>query len=89
MSRNHDTCIKKLETQISQLSRQITYLPSSSEGFSDNTVDNPKNKSCKDVETCVGVIAKKEKDEIVEEGIMEKEELRKEREDNEFQGNQE
>lgn len=51
MSRNHDAFIKKLETQIGQLSRQIIALPSSSEGFTGTTVDNPKNESCKAVET--------------------------------------
>ncbi|XP_050909769.1 uncharacterized protein LOC127123611 [Lathyrus oleraceus] len=64
MSRNHDESIKNLETHIAQLSRQIVVLPSSSEGFIGNTMDNPKNETCKDVETDFGVITEKGKPEI-------------------------
>lgn len=45
MSRNHDAFIKDLKMQIDQLSKQIVALPSSSGGFTGNTVDNPKNES--------------------------------------------
>lgn len=51
MSKNHDVSIKFLEMQIGQLSRQIAALPGSSEGFIGNIVDNPKNESCRAVET--------------------------------------
>lgn len=42
MSKNHDASIKNLEVQIGQLSRQIDALHGSNEGFTGNTVDNPK-----------------------------------------------
>lgn len=50
MSKNHDASIKKLEMQIGQLSIQIAALPSSSGGFTSNTIDNPKNEYCKAIE---------------------------------------
>lgn len=42
-------------------------------------MDNPKNDSCKAVETGFEVIINKGEDEIVEEDLMEKEELRTEK----------
>lgn len=74
MSRNHDASIKNLEMQIGQLFRQISALPSSSERFIGNTVDNPKNESCKAVETRFGVITENSEAEIVKEAAIEKEE---------------
>lgn len=50
MSKNHDASIKKLEMQIGQLSRQIADLPSSSGGFTGNTMNNPKNETCNALE---------------------------------------
>lgn len=73
MSRNHDASIKNLEMQICQLSRQINPLPRSSEGFTCNIVDNPKNESCKAVETGFGMIIEKGEDEIVKEDVIMKE----------------
>lgn len=81
ISRNHDAFIKNSEIQIDQLFRQIIALPSSSEGFTGNTVDNPKNKSCKALETCFKVATNKGEEEIVEEGLVEKEEVRIEKEE--------
>ncbi|XP_050875549.1 uncharacterized protein LOC127079170 [Lathyrus oleraceus] len=74
MSRNHDASIKNLEMHIGQLSRQIAALPSSNGGFTSNIIDNPKNESCKDVETGFGVITKKGEAEIVKEDVIEKKE---------------
>ncbi|XP_050896177.1 uncharacterized protein LOC127102896 [Lathyrus oleraceus] len=51
MSKNQDVSIKNMEMKIGQLSRQITTLPGSSGGFTGNTVDNPKNETCKVVNT--------------------------------------
>lgn len=67
--------------QISLLSREINALPSSSEGSTDNNIDNPKNESCKVVETSFEVITKKGEDEIVEEGLKKKKEVRIEKKD--------
>lgn len=75
--------------QIGQFSRQITTLPSSSGGFTGNIVDNPKNESCKVVETSFEVIATKVENEIVEEVLMKKEEVRIEKEESKNQGDQE
>lgn len=61
MSRNHDASIKNLETQIDQLSRKIVVLPSSSEGFTGNTIDNPKNETCRVIETNFRVVIKRVK----------------------------
>ncbi|KAI5392578.1 hypothetical protein KIW84_077105 [Lathyrus oleraceus] len=65
LSRNHDTSIKNLETQIDRLSRKTATLPSSSGGFTGNTVNNPKNETCKVVETDFGVVTRKEEAEKV------------------------
>lgn len=81
MSKNHDVSIKNLEMQIGQLSRQIAVLPSSSGGFIGNTVDNPKNGACKDLETCFEVITNRGDGEIVEENLIEEEEVRTEKEE--------
>lgn len=64
MSRNHNASIKNMDMKIGQLSRQIVVLLSSSEGFTGNTVENPKNETCKVVDTNLGVIIEKGKDEI-------------------------
>ena len=60
--------------QIGQLSRQITTLPRSGGGFRSNIMANPKNETCKAVETDFEVITKQGEDEIVEEDVIEKEE---------------
>lgn len=81
MSINRGTSIKNLETHIGQLSRQITVLPSLNGGFTCNIIYNPKNESCKSVETGFGVtiekgedeIIKEDEDEIVKEDVIEKE----------------
>jgi hypothetical protein len=44
-NRNHEASIRNLETQIGQVSKQVA--AQSSGGFVGNTVDNPKNESCK------------------------------------------
>ncbi|CAJ2668382.1 unnamed protein product [Trifolium pratense] len=44
-NKNHEASIRNLETQIGQLSRQFTETLNG--GFGGNTVDNPKNESCK------------------------------------------
>ncbi|GAU41120.1 hypothetical protein TSUD_288100 [Trifolium subterraneum] len=44
-NRNHEASIRNLETQIRQVSKQVA--TQSSGGFAGNTVDNPKNESCK------------------------------------------
>lgn len=67
ISRNQDATIKNMEMNIDELSRQITALPSSSGGFTGNTVDNSKNETCKVVDTNLGVIIEKGKDEIEKE----------------------
>ncbi|XP_050916381.1 uncharacterized protein LOC127131507 [Lathyrus oleraceus] len=85
MSRNHDVSIKNLETWIGQLSKQINALPSSSGGFTGSTVDNPKNETCKVVETDFGVVTKEGEAERVKEGGIKKKEGRLEKEDS---GNQ-
>lgn len=51
-------------------------MPSSEEGFTDNTIDNPKNETWKVVDTDLGVIIEKDKYEI-------------DKEDNKNQGEQE
>lgn len=79
MSNNHDASIKNLEVHIGQLSRQTTTLYGSIEGFISNTIDNPKNESCKVVEISFEVITDMGEDEIMEEELMEKEEVRTER----------
>ncbi|KAK2370199.1 hypothetical protein QL285_083268 [Trifolium repens] len=43
--KNNEASIKNLETQIGQLSRQVATTQNG--GFGGNTVDNPKNESCK------------------------------------------
>ena len=86
MSNNHDVSIKNLEVQIGQLSRQIAALHDLSGGFT--TVDNPKNESCKAVEMGFEVIINKGGYEILEEELMEKEEVRTEREESKNQGDQ-
>ncbi|KAK2410681.1 hypothetical protein QL285_046032 [Trifolium repens] len=43
--KNNEASIKNLETQIGQLSRQVAATQNG--GFGGNTVDNPKNESCK------------------------------------------
>lgn len=50
--------------KIGQLSRQIVVLPSLSGGFTGNTIENPKNETYKVVDTDLGVISEKGKDEI-------------------------
>ena len=72
MSRNHDASIKNLETHIGQLSWQIAVLPSSSRGFTNNTIDNPKNETWKVVETNFGVVTKMDKAERVQEDEIKK-----------------
>lgn len=67
MCRNQDVSIKNIEMNISQLSRQIAAFPSSSGGFTSNIVDNPKNETCKVVDTNLGVNIRKDKDEIEKE----------------------
>lgn len=57
---------------VSYIEKKVA-LPSSSGGFTGNNVDNPKNKSCKDVETGYEVATKKGEDEIVEKDVTEKE----------------
>lgn len=89
VSRNHDAYIKEMKMHIGQLSRQITNLPSSSGGFTGNTVDKPKNESCKAVETGFGVITEKGQDEIVKEDVIEKEEDVIEKEESGNQGDEE
>lgn len=79
MSMNHDASIKFLEMQIGQSARQIVVLPISSGGFIGKTIDNPKNESCRAVETGFKVITNKGQDETVKEVLMEKEEVRIER----------
>ncbi|XP_050910031.1 uncharacterized protein LOC127123897 [Lathyrus oleraceus] len=89
MSRKHDASIKNLETQIGQLSRQIVALPSSSGGFTGNTVDNPKNETCKVVETYFGVVTEKGEVERAQDDEIEKKECGSEKEDGENQGDKE
>lgn len=74
--------------QIGYLSREIDALPTSSEGFTGNIVDNPKNESCKVVEIGFEVITNKGEYEIVEEVLMEKEEVRTEKEESKNKGDQ-
>ena len=83
MSRNHNASIKSLEMQIGQLSRQIVVLPSSSGGFTGNTVDNPKNETCKALEAGFEVITNIGKDEVMEEVLIEKDEKVSEKEESE------
>ncbi|CAJ2662794.1 unnamed protein product [Trifolium pratense] len=47
-NRNHEASIRNLETQIGQISKQV--VAQSSGGFAGNTLDNPKNESCKAIE---------------------------------------
>ncbi|CAJ2677643.1 unnamed protein product [Trifolium pratense] len=47
-NRNHEASIRNLETQIGQISKQVA--AQSSGGFAGNTLDNPKNESCKAIE---------------------------------------
>lgn len=61
LARNHEASIKNLETHIGQLSRQIVAFPSSSGGFIGNTVDNPKNETCKVMKTDFGLVTRNEK----------------------------
>lgn len=89
MSRNHDASVKILETRIDQLSRKIAALPSSSGGFTSNTVDNPKNETCKVVEMYFGVVTKKGEAERVQEDEIEKKEGGIKKEDIENQGDKE
>ncbi|XP_050892563.1 uncharacterized protein LOC127098101 [Lathyrus oleraceus] len=74
MSKNHDASIKNLEVQI---------------GFTGDTVDNPKNDSCKAIEKGFEVITKKGENEIVEEDLIEKEEVRIEKKESNNLGDQE
>lgn len=73
MSKNHDASINFLEMQIGQLSWKIVVLPSFSGGFTSNIVDNPKNKTCKALETGFKVITNRDEDEIMEEDLIEEE----------------
>lgn len=88
MSKNHDTSIKFLEMQIGQLSRQITSLLGSSGGFTVNIIDNPINKSCKAVKTGFMGITNMGENEIMDEDLIEKEEVRTTREESKNQGDQ-
>lgn len=81
LSRNHDASIKNLETQIGQLSKKIVALPSSSAGFTGNTVDNPKNETCKVEEFFFWVVTSKEEDEKVKEDKIEEKEREIEKEE--------
>lgn len=56
-----------METQIGQLSRQIASLPSSSVWLTGNTVDNPKNETCKVMEMDFGMVTRNEEVEKVKE----------------------
>lgn len=53
--------------QIGQLSRQVALLPGSSGGFIGNTIDNPKDKTCKAIKLGYGVERSWREDEIYEE----------------------
>ncbi|XP_050919368.1 uncharacterized protein LOC127136901 [Lathyrus oleraceus] len=53
---------------------QIVVMPSSCGGFPGNTVDNPKNQTCKVIDTCLGEIIEQGKDEATKEGVVELEE---------------
>lgn len=64
-------------------------MPSSSGGFTGNTVDNPKNESCKDVETDFGVRIEKGEIEIVKEDVIERKECGIQKEENGNQGDKE
>lgn len=86
MSRNNDASIKNLETQIGQLSRQIVALPSLSGGFTGNTIDNPKNETCKVVEIDFGVVTKIGEAERVKVDDIEKKEGGIEKEESGNQG---
>ena len=57
--------------QVGQIYRQIVALPSSSGGFRGNIMDNPKNETCKALETSFQVITNRGEDEIVEEDFIE------------------
>ena len=59
--------------KIDQLSRQIVVLPSLSGGFTDNTIDSPKNETCKVLDTSLGEIIKQDKDDTTKEGVIERE----------------
>ena len=80
MSKNHDASNKNLEMQIGQISRQLASLPSSSGGFTGNTIDNRKTETYKAVEIGFEVITSRGEDEIVE--------VRTETEESKNQGDQ-
>lgn len=63
MSKNPHASIKNMEMKIGHLFRQIVILTSSNGGFTGNTVENPKNETCKVVDTYLRVIIEKGKDE--------------------------
>lgn len=69
LNRSHDALIKILETLIGQLSSQITLLPSSTRGFTSNTVDKLKNETCKVVKIDFGVVTIKEEREEIDKEI--------------------
>ncbi|XP_050889027.1 uncharacterized protein LOC127094210 [Lathyrus oleraceus] len=60
-------------------------LPSSSGGFKSNTVDNPKNETCNDLEAGFEVITNIGKDKVVEEVLIEKDDVGSEKEGSENQ----
>lgn len=74
--------------QIGHLSRQMATLYGSSGGFTSDRVDNPKKESCKAVETSFEVVTNKGVNEIVEEELMEKKEMRSEKHESKNQDDQ-
>lgn len=89
LARNHDAPIKNLETQIDQLSRQISPLSSSSGRFTGNTVDNPKNETCKVLEVDLGLVTIKEEIEKAQENKIKGKKVESEKEENRNQGDEE
>lgn len=73
--------------QIGQLSRKITALPSSSGGFTGNIVDNPKNETCKALETSFKVITNICEDDVMKEVLIEEDALGSKNEESETQIN--
>lgn len=82
MGRNQNESIKNMEMNIGHLFRQISVFPNTSGGLTGNTVENPKNETCKVVDEGSGVIIEQDNKKTVQEGVIGREDTRK-------QGNEE
>lgn len=89
MSRNHDGYIKFFGDAYWSAVQTNSCITQLEGGFTGNTIGNPKNESCKAVETGFEVATNKGKEEIVEEVFIEEEEVRIEKEKSNNQGDQE